>query len=85
MADSTADYIAFTTYNRGDREGHLLAFEYDPFLVALVKKVPHADRAYYHDTKAWWIAAEHLPLIRAVAQLTGYTQRTLTPQKTPTE
>ena len=67
-----AELVEFKPYKTKFADGYAVRFDYDPFLVALVKKVPSADRKYYPDGQWWWIKAEHAALVAKVARLVGY-------------
>jgi hypothetical protein len=70
--ESVAELVEFKLYKLKYGDGYAVRFDYDPFLVALVKKVPSADRKFFPDGKWWWITAEHAPLVAKVARLVGY-------------
>ena len=38
------------------RAGFLIAFNYNPELVELIKKIPHTHREWHEDTKTWWVS-----------------------------
>jgi hypothetical protein len=72
--DPVATEVEFKPYKlRGGTDGYAVRFDYDPFLVALVKKAPSGDRKYMTEGKWWWwLATEHAALVAKVARLLGY-------------
>ena len=42
------------------REGFIIAFEYDADAVEALKRlIPHTDREWREDDKAWWVSKDY--------------------------
>jgi hypothetical protein len=54
------------------KAGYALRFDYDAFLVALVKKLPLAERYFDVKGKWWWLTAERAEFVAYVARTCGY-------------
>lgn len=69
--DPVAEVIEFKPY----KDGYAVRFDYDPFLVALLKKLPQEDRRYVKDWKGWIVATPRARFLATVARVLGYTVR----------
>jgi hypothetical protein len=54
-------------------KGYAVYFEYDPFLVALVKKMPANERTFNPDPKFWAVTDRSARFVAMVARRCGYT------------
>ena len=67
--DPVAEVIEFKCY----RDGYAVRFDYDPFLVGFLKKLPAPDRRYVKDWKCWMVATPRARFLAATAGVLGYT------------
>jgi hypothetical protein len=67
--DPVAELIEFKPY----RDGYAVRFDYDPFLVAFVKKLPPPQRKFVADRKYWMLSAHAGRFLASVAGALGYT------------
>jgi hypothetical protein len=66
--DPTAESIEFKPY----RDGYAVKFDYDPFLVAFLKKLPRQNRAYVKEHRYWQVDTDQTKFLAATARKLGY-------------
>lgn len=66
--DPVAELVEFKPY----RKGYAVRFDFDPFLVALIKKLPATDRSYVAEGRYWVLTTPRAEFVAMVAKTCGY-------------
>lgn len=66
--DPVAPLVEFEAHGTG----YAVRFEYDPFLVALIKKMPATERTFNADPKFWAVTGHSARFVAMVARRRGY-------------
>jgi hypothetical protein len=67
--DPVAPLVEFEAHGTG----YAVRFAYDPFLVALIKKMPATERTFIPDSKLWALTGHSARFVAMVARRCGYT------------
>jgi hypothetical protein len=66
--DPVAEVVEFKPY----QGGYAVRFDYDPFLVSLLKKLPRQERQYVSDRKYWQVSEARVRWLADVVSVLGY-------------